>query len=319
MPLSKKLSSKYIQQIIHREEIPLRKKWLKSDTVESIFRYGYIVGGVIEEHTYLERGMDRAREILRNAEQKGEAMASGTVILAETLSGGKGRFHRDWHAPVGGLWLTLVLVNTLLPAKSALYPLAAGTACCETLRHFRVPAQIKWVNDVQVGGKKIVGILTETEISPIYKEEYILIGIGINVNNNNFPAEIAHSASSMKDVLGDDVDIKQVAVRLLTKLAWNIGLLFYEEEHFLKNQDFTENKINDFCVAPENSNEHLLLTRWQQLSDMVGRKILFGYDVQKNPLYEAIILGVNVSGALLLQLPKVNRTLENSVEILYLD
>jgi BirA family biotin operon repressor/biotin-[acetyl-CoA-carboxylase] ligase len=231
-----------IRRIITEEEIPLRCRSFKPVTVEAIFRYGAVVGSVVEQHKQLPRGMDRARQLIAGARQKGIALASGTTIVAARMTNSKGRFRRAWHAPAGGLWLTVVLADTLLPDFSRLYPLAAGIACCETLRDHNLQASIKWVNDIHVGMKKIAGILAETENDPAGGDTYVLLGIGINVNNTVFPADLEKTATSMRTELGAAVDITILAARLLAKLSWSIGLLFYEEERFSNSRDCHQNK-----------------------------------------------------------------------------
>jgi BirA family biotin operon repressor/biotin-[acetyl-CoA-carboxylase] ligase len=299
-----------IRRIITEEEIPLRCRSFKPATVEAIFRYGAVVGSVVEQHKQLPRGMDRARQLIAGARQKGAVLASGTTIVAARMTDSKGRFRRTWHAPAGGLWLTVVLADTLLPDFSRLYPLAAGIACCETLRVHSLQASIKWVNDIHVRTKKIAGILAETENDPAGDETYVLLGIGINVNNTAFPADLENTATSMQAELGAPVDITTLAARLLAKLSWSIGLLCYEEERFLRHQGLSSEQ-----TLPNN----LLLDQWRRLSDIAGRRVLFGYDVQKSPLFEAVVQGLDNSGALLLKLPDGKTVVENSGEILYLD
>jgi BirA family biotin operon repressor/biotin-[acetyl-CoA-carboxylase] ligase len=304
------LTPELVRRLIIEEEIPLRRRSLPPDIVETVFRYGGIVGSVMEVYRTLTRGMDRARDIIRQAEQDGLSLASGTTILAGEMTGSRGRFQRTWHAPTGGLWLTVLIVDTLLPEHSRLYPLAAGAACCETLRHYNIPAFVKWVNDVHVRGKKIAGILTTTEIGPVYGEHYVLIGIGINANNDSLPPELKKTATSMRAELGHSVDINRLAARLLAKLAWSIGLLHHEEQKRLLNSGVT---------ATDTPGPHLLLELWQQLSDMQGRRVLFGYDVQKKPQFRAQVQGIDAHGGLVLKLDDGRITVENSGEIIYLD
>ena len=304
------LTPELVRRIIVEEEIPLRCKTLPPDMVETIFRYGAIIGSVVEAHPLLTRGMDRARVLIRRAEQSGRSLASGTTIIAGEMTASRGRFQRPWHAPAGGLWLTVIIAETLLPENSRLYPLAAGAACCETLRHYKIPAFIKWVNDVHVKSRKIAGILTTTETGPLYDEEYVLIGIGINANNDSFPPELEETATSMRTELGSSVDINRLAARLLAKLAWSIGLLHHEEQIRLGNRGMT---------ATDTQSSHPLLDLWQRLSDIQGRRVLFGYDVQTEPQFEAVVQGIDAQGCLLLKLADGRITLENSGEIIYLD
>ncbi len=304
------LTPSLVRQLIRDQEMELREGLLDSHAVEQVFRYGAVVGSEIQAFASLDRGMAYTKKLIHDCELADRSFASGTVIVADSLADGQGRFGRYWHAPVGGMWMTVAFANTLLPEATRLYPLAAGLACCEAIRHCGVSAQLKWVNDVHVGGKKIAGILTETVIGPRHGEEYVLVGIGVNVNNDDFPPELADLAISMRRVLGVSLDLEEFAARLLAKLAWGIGLLHYEEGERLQGDD------GSGCIEVE----PLLVRMWRQASDTLGRRVLFGYDVQKNPQYEAVVEGLSPDGGLILRHLTDNTTLvEYSGEIAYLD
>ncbi|HET98192.1 MAG TPA: biotin--[acetyl-CoA-carboxylase] ligase, partial [Desulfurivibrio alkaliphilus] len=218
------------------EELAHRRRRFPAAMAEEVLARGAMVGSQVEFFAHQRRCMDYARELIREYEAADRAFPSGLVFIARELSGGRGRFARSWHAPPGGLWLTLVLVNTLLPQHGRFYPLAAGVACAETVRSLGVEARIKWVNDILVGPAKLAGILVETDRGLLGREEYVLIGIGINVNNDLFPAELNGLALSTKEVLGVELDLQLVAARLLAKLRWNIGLLHYVEARQLAEE-----------------------------------------------------------------------------------
>ena len=318
MPKTKILTPDYVQQIITDEETPLRGKKFAPPVVNEVLRYGAFVGSVIEHHEQIYRAMERARGLIRHAEELNRSFHSGTVILADEMIQSRGRFKRPWHAPRGGLWMTLVLVNTLLPEKNLLIPLAAGVACCELLRYYGTAAHIKWVNDIIVDNKKIAGILTETFTGRRFGEEYVLVGIGINVNNNEFPAEFSEQATSLKTCLHKEITIAEMAARLLAKLRWNIGLLHYEEARYLEVHG---GMAQGHCPPAEYmpGGEHLLLESYKNLTDIFNRRVLFGFDVQKNPQFEATVVGLENSGGLVLELDDSSRIVQHGGEIIYLD
>ncbi len=315
---SKLLTPEYIQQIIDETEIPLRCRTYPHDTVNEVFRYGAFVGSTIEHHVQIPRAMDRARELIRNAEEKNQSFHSGIVILADEMKQSRGRFKRSWYAPPGGLWMTIVMVNTLLPESNLLLPMTAGIACCELIRNYGLAANIKWVNDVLVNGKKISGILTETFTGSRFGEEYFLIGIGINVNNEKFPAKLSQQATSLKSCLHEETSIPEMAAGLLAKLRWNIGLLYYEEAGHLETHGGVAKRIES---SAENipADEHLLLKNYRNLTDIFSRRVLFGFDVQEKPQYEAKVVGLDSSGGLILELEDNSRVVQYSGEIIYLD
>lgn len=296
-----------VHSYIQQEEIVRRSSSFSIEQVRSIFRYGASVASTIHYFPFLHRGMEKAREFIADCEEASRSFSSGKVIAAEKLMAGKGRFQRSWHAPSGGIWLTLVLVNTLLPEFSRFLSLAAGVACCESVRACGIPGMIKWVNDVHVNDRKVAGILTETMIGPESGEEYVLIGVGLNVNNETFPPELVETAASLRTLVGRDCDVERVATDLLAKLVWNIGLLHFEEEQRLASLDVQE------------SHHSLLLQQWRRLSDSIGRRVLFGYDVQKKPQYQADVLGVAEDGGLQMRLVEDDSLVtEYSGEIVYL-
>lgn len=306
MGVTARLTPDLVRHCLVDEEIPLRSQSLPPDIVQRICRYGAPIGSVIQCFDRRQRCMDHARELIRRYEDEGKSFPSGMTFVARELTAGKGRFQRAWHAPAGGLWMTLVLVNTLLPDHARLVPLAAGVACCEAIRAYGTKAHIKWVNDLHVDGRKLAGILVETMTGPGHGEEYILIGVGINVNNDSFPEELVSRAVSMKDLLQADVDIDLFAGRLLAKFVWNIGLLHYEEAERLQGD--------------KEGSSHPLLERWRSLSDTIGRRVLFGFDVQRQPQFEALVKGLEKNGGLVLEELGSGRTVtEQAGEIVYLD
>jgi BirA family biotin operon repressor/biotin-[acetyl-CoA-carboxylase] ligase len=318
MGITTTLSLARIEQFIREEEIGQRNQSFPLETVLAVFRYGATVGSAIQRHDKLERAMVHAKSLIREHEESDRSFPSGLVITANELTDGRGRFRRYWHAPFGGLWMTVVLVNTLLPASSALYSLAPGVAACETIREDIPGARLKWINDVHVGGRKICGILVET-MRGASGEEYILLGIGINVNNEQFPKELADLAVSYKQLLDLETDVNRLAVRFLAKLSWNIGLLHYEEEQILAEHG--RDALNDPARLAEvlGGSDHLLVKRWRELSDTVGRRVRFGHNVQEQAQFEALVKGINADASLLLELEDGSTVTENSGEIVYLD
>lgn len=286
----------YIQRVEHprrllaRDELP----------VSEIFRYGGMVGSQIQAHTSLPRCMDHARELIRQQSAVHQSLASGTMVFAESLSGSKGRFRRPWHAPDGGLWCVLTLFNQWSPQAARLLPLAAGVAVCETVRGLGVPAQIKWVNDICHHGLKLAGLLAETHVCPLSGEEYILLGIGLNVNNTTFPPELQNLATSMATVAGCDFSLFDVAQDVLAKLAWNVGLLTWLDEQEVSLAAFMD-RYREFC-------------------DSVGRRVCFGFDVQESPQFEAFVEAILDDGGLVLRHVQDDVELvEHSGEIRYVD
>jgi len=276
--------------------------------LEKVLRSGMQIGSVIESHRQLPRAMERARLLIRNAAEEGRSMQSGTVILADTMTHCKGRFSRSWHAPSGGVWGCIVHGNDFLPQSRHFIPMAAGVACCDAVQEFGVEgATVRWVNDILIRGVKQAGFLVESFTEPIHSEEFTLVGFGINVNNRTFPDELDGLAVSLSQVLGRELDLTSFTTTFLARLAWNFGILYHEEAKELAEEPFS---------GP--GGEHLLLSRWKELSDTVGQGVVYGFDVITSPQYTGTVLGVDGNGGITIKLEDGNCKTEYSGEVRYL-
>jgi BirA family biotin operon repressor/biotin-[acetyl-CoA-carboxylase] ligase len=121
------------------------------------------------------------KEVTSTNEVAKQYLEDGTVIVADTQTRGRGRHERSWHSPEGGLWCSVVIKHNPDPAIN----LAAALAIAKTLEHFGLKTKLKWPNDVHVDQRKICGIFSETE------DDFMIIGVGVNLNNRDFPETIA--------------------------------------------------------------------------------------------------------------------------------
>jgi BirA family biotin operon repressor/biotin-[acetyl-CoA-carboxylase] ligase len=297
-----------LQMYLQSPEFRLCYPVYSSEIVDRVLRYGAPLGSLIELHEKLPRCMGRLKEMIAEARRDNHPFPSGTVVIANQLLDGCGRFDREWFAPAGGIWMALAWADTLLPDFARLLPLAAGIASCETLRSFGVDAKIKWVNDTHVHGRKISGVLCETVTGECPEDRYHLVGIGINCNNTIFPSDLEGTATSIYNELHDTVDLEKFTLELLARLAWNFGLIHLYEE---KSLAWERDGRNGVLVNP-------VLDTWKELSDTLGRRVEYGYDVVRKPLYQATVKDIDNSGGLVMQLEKGPTVTENSGEILYL-
>lgn len=122
----------------------------------------------------------------------------GTLVAADYQSMGKGRRGRGWEAPHGvGIWMSLIMRPELHPRCASMLTLVAAMAVVEGIeKSTGLRTGIKWPNDIVADGKKLCGILTEmsTEMECI---NYVVTGMGINVNMDSFPGGIADVATSI--------------------------------------------------------------------------------------------------------------------------
>lgn len=152
--------------------------------------------------------------------------AAGLVIAAGRQQAGRGRRGAAWVCPPGeGLAFSVLLRPS---EKKALWPrlsLAAGLAVAEGLDRHGVSAEVKWPNDVWIRGRKIAGILVEAG------EDFVVVGIGINVGVTEFPEALAETATSLALEFGTETERPAVLASVLDRLAvWHtkIGADFEE-------------------------------------------------------------------------------------------
>ncbi len=146
----------------------------------------------------------------------------GTVILADRQTGGHGRLGRSFHSPEGqGIYLSVLLRPDCAPAELMHLTCAAAVASCDAVEEaLGLRPGIKWTNDLVWEKRKLGGILTELGINKKGMVDYAIIGIGINCRQQeqDFPPEIRHIASSLTMASGTAVDRAAVAASLLNAL-----------------------------------------------------------------------------------------------------
>lgn len=127
----------------------------------------------------------------------------GTLVVAESQSRGRGRLGREWDSPPGvGLYASLLLRPPLPPTEMPQITLTTAVAVVRALRRATgVAPGIKWPNDLLVDGKKVGGILTEMETESD-RIRYLVVGLGLNVNNREFPPPLNLTATSLARVAG---------------------------------------------------------------------------------------------------------------------
>ena len=131
---------------------------------------------------------------------------SNIVIVAEKQTKGKGCFNRKWISGLGGLYMTIVLREKDLEKVKYLTLIASISVAKSIIKLTNLKAKVKWPNDVLVNDKKICGILTET-ISG--KENYALVGLGVNINQKKFPKNI--NATSLKIKTNRNYNIEKIS------------------------------------------------------------------------------------------------------------
>jgi BirA family transcriptional regulator, biotin operon repressor / biotin---[acetyl-CoA-carboxylase] ligase len=143
---------------------------------------------------------------------------NGTVIVAEEQLGGKGRQGRNWVSPKGGIWMSIVLRPQIELKDAACYTLLTGVAAARGLRDATgIQVGIKWPNDLLLNDKKIGGILTEVQ-GEWQAVDYLVIGIGINVNITAEQLIPGLNATSVLIEKNREIDIVRTIQAILSHL-----------------------------------------------------------------------------------------------------
>lgn len=201
----------------------------------------------------------------------------GTLFVADRQVAGKGRRGRSWDSPAGtSIYMTILLHPDMLPSKAPRLTLLMALAVAEGIQKVTgLETQIKWPNDIVIHGRKVCGILTEMSAEIDYIN-YVVIGVGINVNQETFPEEIQERAVSLKAETGTSVKRSELIAAAMESFE-----KYYEI--FLKTGDLSEvrEQYNSLLV---NINKEV--------------KVL-----EPGNEYEAYALGINETGELIVRLP----------------
>lgn len=172
-------------------ETPEEKDLLSAERLKKIRRTKW-AGTEIFCYPVLDSTNTKAKQLAE------EGYPAGTLVVAEKQEAGRGRRGRNWESFKGaGIFMTLVLKPEINPNNASMLTLVAALAVSGAITKCTGrPAGIKWPNDIVMNGKKVCGILTEMSAQVDYIN-HVVVGIGINVHNENFPDEISHMATSL--------------------------------------------------------------------------------------------------------------------------
>jgi BirA family biotin operon repressor/biotin-[acetyl-CoA-carboxylase] ligase len=211
---------------------------------------------------------------------KDGGLASGTVIAADRQLAGRGRLGRTWHSPPGqNLYFSIIFYPKLSREFWGGFSLAAAVALAEMLTLLDIRAGIKWPNDLHIGGNKLAGILLEA------KNDRLVLGIGINVNQVDFP-----------------LDLTAASLRKATGKNWRRDRLLALFAH----------EVLKVCEKWDRGEAEDILAAWRQYDTVIGRElsVLRGKDT-----IQGVAVDVDPTGALIVEGPDGFRHLLHSGEI----
>ena len=150
-----------------------------------------------------------------------DGVREGVVVFAESQTKGRGRLGRKWISPGRkGLWFSVLLRPDLRPQETTQLTVASATALRRAIQsETGLKPEIKWPNDILVGGRKVAGILTELS-AELDRVKHIILGMGVDVNlgAGEFPAELNKTATSLKIESGKMISRAELAVAVLREL-----------------------------------------------------------------------------------------------------
>ena len=198
----------------------------------------------------------------------------GTVVIAEKQTAGRGRLGRLWHAnPNENLTFSIVLRPKLSAEAVNLIPLYVAVGVARAVeRVTKLSVDCKWPNDLLVKGKKFAGILIEGSFKQNAVES-VIVGIGINVNQQNFPPDLQSKATSLRLETNKEVDRRALLSETLSSL---------EELYKTINSDEIQS----------------IITLWLSRSTMINKPISVS---QQGNVISGIVKGLSKEGALVLQ------------------
>lgn len=193
----------------------------------------------------------------------------GTVIVAGRQTGGRGRLTRVWHSEAGGLYFTVILRPDLPLEYSSRFGFVASYCLAQTLRRdFSLRAMVKWPNDLLVNDHKIAGMLSQVGADG---DQIGFLNIGIGLNVNHTPIELAPQATSLSALLNRNVSRKEILSSFLKRL-----------DKYLSDSGAMERIIEN----------------WKRYTVTLGREVKI---VTNKRVYNGIARDVDASGALIIE------------------
>jgi len=171
---------------------------------------GQLIGSKVVYYPHLDSTSEALKRSLKE-----NLVQEGTVLIAGSQNRGKGRRGRTWESPPGGLWFSFLLLPKLPVAQIALLSLTFAVALARSLESY-LPVGIKWPNDVYYQNKKIAGLLLEMS-GEIDRADYLIVGIGINVNikREQLSNQISALATSILEESGQVIPLNDLLKTVL--------------------------------------------------------------------------------------------------------
>ncbi len=188
----------------------------------------------IGRRVHLEREVGSTNTLAMEMASRGAP--DGTVVLAETQTGGRGRLGRNWISPAGNLYLSVILRPDIPTYKAPLITLMGAVAVATAIRtSCGLPASIKWPNDIFLSGKKVSGLLTEMSAEPD-RVKHIVLGIGVDVNMEltQLPVDLRDFTTTLASEAGGRIDRTALLRQVLRELDRWYGIFLANDADVLR-------------------------------------------------------------------------------------
>jgi BirA family biotin operon repressor/biotin-[acetyl-CoA-carboxylase] ligase len=201
----------------------------------------------------------------------------GFVILSKEQTGGYGQRGKFWESPKGGLWCSISIKPKFKPYLTGLVPILTALSVAKALEEFDISTKLKWPNDIlhSPDNKKIGGILVEGKVSQ-HTLEYLIIGIGLNINNtfDQYSLALREKIITTYEILNTKIPL----MGLLSKILSHI-----------------ENELDKIYA----NREMEILSEWKKWDNILGLDVrLISNDIE----YQGIAKDISRNGQLLLEL-----------------
>ncbi|MFX1346451.1 MAG: biotin--[acetyl-CoA-carboxylase] ligase [Promethearchaeota archaeon] len=208
------------------------------------------------------------------------------LLVAKTQTKGRGRKQDDWYSPEGGLWATLGATTSLILNESQLALLHYFTATLLTRiinEEYDLQVQIKWPNDILYNNRKLAGILIDYIISS--KKNYILIGMGVNLNNSSreMPEDLGSKSISIKDVLKKPVLIDNFAKKICVYANKYYSPIIENNLMVIKNliQEYNQNSqiFRKEVILDDSRKYHCQGLNHEGLMQFIGKNVILNLKI----------------------------------------
>lgn len=174
-------------------------------------------GSVFGKRIYHFFKVDSTNRVVLRLGHEGEP--HGAVVIAEEQTAGRGRAGRAWHSEkTSGIYMTVLLRPPIAPVQAPLITLLVGLAAHDAVAdQTDLKPDLRWPNDLLLSDKKFCGILTEMHAEPD-RVQFVIVGLGMNVNHARMPDELAPIATSLRMETGQVHSRVELVARLLRRL-----------------------------------------------------------------------------------------------------